>query len=125
MTLMPIVNFMEQWGHWADDCTVVKAQLEVMKLQYQVHKRANNNLFGNKGWRKPGLDAKAPSPQQKSKNELHALMEKEIDRRVANRLKQQHDDNESILAFEQLSISDDKDLHSNPKKMGLDEELHA
>jgi hypothetical protein len=104
---------------------VVKAHLEAMKLQYQVHKRANNNLFGNKGWCKPGSDAKAPSPQQKSKNELHALMEKEIDRRVANCLKRQHDDNESILAFEQLSISDDEDLHSNPKKMDSDEELHA
>jgi hypothetical protein len=65
---------------------VVKAQLEAMKSQYQAHKRANSNVFGNKGWHKPGLDAKAPTPQQKSKNELHALMEKEVDCRVANRL---------------------------------------
>jgi hypothetical protein len=114
----------EQWGHWTDDCTVVKAQLEAMKSQYQAHKRANNNVFGNKGWRKPGSDAKAPSPQQKNKNELHALMEKEIDRRVANRLKRQHD--EDIFAFEQLSISDDEDQHStNNKKMDSDEEHHA
>jgi hypothetical protein len=96
-----------------------------MKAQYQAHKRANNNLFGNKAWRKPGLDAKAPSPQQKNKNELHALMEKEINRRVANRLKRQHEDEESILAFEQLSISDDEDLNSNHKKMDSDEEHHA
>jgi hypothetical protein len=81
-------------------------------------------VFGNKGWHKPGSDAKAPSPhQQKSKNKLHALMEKEIDRRVANRLKRPHD--EDILAFEQLSISDDGDQHSNHKKMNSDEEHHA
>jgi hypothetical protein len=116
----------EQWGHWTDDCTVVKAQLEAMKSQYQAHKRANNNgaVFGNKGWCKPGSDAKAPSPQQKNKNELHALMEKEIDCRVSNRLKRQHD--EDIFAFEQLSISDDdEDQHSNHKKMDSDEEHHA
>ena len=94
-----------------------------MKSQYQAHKRANNNVFGNKGWHKPGSDAKAPTPQQKSKNELHALMEKEIDRRVATRLKRQHD--EDIFAFEQLSISDDKDQHSNHKKMDSDKEHHA
>jgi hypothetical protein len=58
-----------------------------MKLQYQAHKHANSNLFSNKGWRKPGSEAKAPSPQQKSENELNALMEKEIDRQVANLLK--------------------------------------
>jgi hypothetical protein len=28
----------EQWGHWTDDCTVVEAQLEAMKSQYQAHK---------------------------------------------------------------------------------------
>jgi hypothetical protein len=113
----------EQWGHWTDDCTVVKAQLEAMKSQYQAHKRANSNVFGNKGWHKPGSDAKAPSPQQKSKNKLHALMEKEIDHQVANRLKRPH--NEDILAFEQLSICDDEDQHSNHKKMDSDEEHHA
>jgi hypothetical protein len=81
-------------------------------------------VFGNNGWHKPGTDAKAPTPQQKSKNELHALMEKEVDRHVANRLKRQHD--EDIFAFEQLSISDDdEDQHSNHKKMDSDEEHHA
>ena len=55
-------------------------------------------------------------------NELHVLMEKEIDRQVANCLKRQHD--EDIHAFEQLSISDDKD-DSHCKKMDSDEEHHA
>jgi hypothetical protein len=114
----------EQWGHWTDDCIVVKTQLDAMKSQYQAHKKANNSSFGNnKSWRKPGLDAKAPTSQQKSKNELHSLMEKEIDCRVTSRLKQQHD--EDIFAFDQLSISDDEDHHSNHKKMDTDEEHHA
>ena len=50
-------------------------------------------------------------------------MEKEIDHQVDNRLKRQHD--EDILAFEQLSISDDEDQHSSHKKMDSDEEHHA
>ena len=80
-------------------------------------------MIGNKGWHKPGSDAKAPTPQQKSKNVLHALMEKEIDRRVANHLNRQQD--EDILAFERLSISDDEDQHSSHKKVDSDEEHHA
>ena len=118
----------KKYGHWTDDCKVVQEQIEAMQAQYQAHKRANTNLFENKSWQRksaPGSDAKMPSHQQKSKNELHALMEQEIDRRVARRInKRQHAaDDESVHAFEQLSISDDED--NSHLKVDSDEEHHA
>jgi hypothetical protein len=121
----------EKVGHWTDDCDVVKVQITAMKGAYQAHKRANTNLFDNKSWQRkpaPGADAsKMPSHQQKSKNELHALMDQEINRHVTQRMKKrQHAaDDESVHAFEQLSISDDDEDSSHFKKNDLDDELHA
>ena len=120
----------EKIGHWTDDCEVVKAQIAAIEGQYQAHKRANTNLFDNKSWQckpAPGVqDAKMPSHQQKSKNELHALMDQEINRQVAQRMKKwQHAvDDESLHAFEQLSICDDDQDTSHFNKDDSDDELH-
>jgi hypothetical protein len=75
----------------------------------------------------PGVDAKMPSHQEKRKNELHALMDQEINCHVTQeQLKKQHHaaDDELVHAFEQLSISNNDRDSSHLKKDNLDDKLY-
>lgn len=103
-----------------NDCRTVLAQVKAMKGAYEANKRAN---YGNKTWTrsnnttnttsKSNSGAMVPTHQQKSKEQLHALMEARIEKEIEARIKKRTE--EALYEFEHMSLSDD-DIDDNEKK---------
>ena len=111
-------KYHKRYGHFTDKCEVVLAQIAAMQGAYDAHddshKRAN---FGNKTWtRNPTKDSL--THQQKSKEELHALMEARVEEEVEKRINKRQRELAALTAeeFEQLMLSDSESDNDNKEK---------
>jgi hypothetical protein len=102
------------YGHSTDDCTVVQQQISRMQGAYEANKRA---FHGDKTWTRnhnTNATKSALTPQKKSQEQLHALMEERIEKEVEARIKKRSE--EALYAFENMSLSDDEEAESKKKK---------